>query len=135
LAANFFGAAARLFCLFAYRAVIGSPAQVCTFGSNSRWQLGAFNIPIPQHPEQCSAKDLDSVFVPLVGFDTTLARLGQGGGFYDTTFAFRRTRKSWLKPRLIGLAFACQQVDALPSEPWDLQLDAIATELAWLRRL
>ncbi len=123
---------------FVYLPIVPSSGRQLRFvrlDQNSRWQLGAFNIPIPQHPEQCSAKDLDSVFVPLVGFDTTLARLGQGGGFYDTTFAFRRTRKSWLKPRLIGLAFACQQVDALPSEPWDLQLDAIATELAWLRRL
>lgn len=102
---------------------------------NARWQLGAFNIPIPSNTEQCLARNLDTVFVPLLGFDASLARLGQGGGFYDTTFAFRRMRKSWLKPRLIGLAFDCQRVDTLPCEPWDLRLDAMATERAWLRRL
>ena len=101
---------------------------------NAHWQLGLFNIPIPHHTEHCPARDLDTVFVPLIGFDTTLARLGQGGGFYDTTFAFRRMRKSWLKPALIGLAFTCQQVEIVPSEPWDLRLDAIVTELSWLRR-
>lgn len=102
---------------------------------NARWQIGAFNIPIPFNTEQCQVRDLDTVFVPLLGFDASLARLGQGGGFYDTTFAFRRGRKSWLKPRLIGLAFDCQRVENLPCEPWDLQLDAIASESSWLRRL
>jgi 5-formyltetrahydrofolate cyclo-ligase len=95
---------------------------------NSIWQQGAFNIPEPTHSESCNPRKLDTVFVPLLGFDASLARLGQGGGFYDTTFAFRRGRISWKKPRLIGLAFECQRVTNLPTEPWDLRLDAIATE-------
>jgi len=28
----------------------------------------------------------------------------------------------------IGLAWSCQQVDALPVEPWDVPLDVIVTE-------
>ncbi len=100
---------------------------------NSVWQQGQFNIPIPSHSEYCNPRDLDAVLVPLLGFDSSLARLGQGGGFYDTTFAFRRKRTSWKKPCLIGLAFECQRVTELPCEPWDLRLDGLATELAYYR--
>jgi 5-formyltetrahydrofolate cyclo-ligase len=98
----------------------------------SSWQRGLFNIPVPIHFEHCRAQDLDTVFVPLVGFDSQLARLGQGGGYYDTTFAFRRLRRHWQKPKLIGLAFSMQQLDCLPIEAWDLRLDALQTECNYL---
>ena len=32
------------------------------------------------------------------------------------------------KPRLVGIAYECQRVDALPHEPWDMPLDAVLTE-------
>jgi len=112
---------------------LGRKLSFVRLDQHSVWQNGAYNIPIPFHTEACQARDLDVVFVPLLGFDQALARLGQGGGFYDTTFAFRRNRQSWKKPRLIGLAFEAQRVAVLPSEPWDLHLDAIATERAYYR--
>lgn len=61
------------------------------------------------------------LFVPLVGFTPSLARLGQGGGHYD--------RWLGLHPEAIaiGLAWDCQMVDALPSEPHDAPLAAIVT--------
>jgi len=37
-------------------------------------------------------------------------------------------RRLWRKPRLVGLAYECQRVDALPHEPWDMPLDAVLTE-------
>lgn len=91
----------------------------------TRWSGGAFGIPEPDHVETCNPRQLDTVFLPLVGFDSKGFRLGQGGGYYDTTFAFRRNRVHWRKPRLVGLAFACQQSEHLPVDRWDLQLDAI----------
>ena len=63
--------------------------------------------------------------MPLLGFDAQGGRLGQGGGYYDSTFAFRRLRQHWKKPRLVGLAFACQQVQTLPHEAWDVRLDTV----------
>ncbi|MGL6040215.1 MAG: 5-formyltetrahydrofolate cyclo-ligase [Deefgea sp.] len=123
---------------FVYLPVVPKSGRQLSFvrlDQNSVWQQGAFNIPVPTHSEYCKARDLDTVFVPLLGFDESLARLGQGGGFYDTTFSFRRNRQSWKKPRLIGLAFECQRVAALPCEPWDLRLDGLATELACYRPL
>lgn len=65
----------------------------------------------------------DVVLMPLLGFDNTGTRLGYGGGYYDRTLA-----KMSKKPRLIGLAFAAQELDAIPREAHDVPLDAIVTE-------
>jgi 5-formyltetrahydrofolate cyclo-ligase len=88
-----------------------------------------FGIPEPDFRSQhrMSAQLLDVVLMPLVGFDRTGARLGMGGGFYDTTFAFKQKKQAG-KPALIGLAHACQQVDSLATDSWDIPLFAIATD-------
>lgn len=75
---------------------------------------------------------LDAVLLPLVGFDANGQRMGMGGGFYDRSFAF--VRGNGPKPRLIGVAHACQQVPALPSASWDVPLDAIVSDRAIIRR-
>ncbi|MBV6415970.1 MAG: hypothetical protein CMLOHMNK_00497 [Steroidobacteraceae bacterium] len=79
------------------------------------------------------AVELDIVLVPLVGFDARGVRLGMGGGYYDRAFAFRRHRWHPSRPRLIGIAFACQQVEALPATSHDLRLDAVITERGLVR--
>lgn len=71
---------------------------------------------------------LDLILVPLVGFDADCNRLGMGGGFYDRTLAFLHRRRHWHRPRLIGLAHECQRVNRLEPRPWDVPLDAVATE-------
>ncbi len=89
--------------------------------------MGAYGIPEASHAEVITARELDVVFVPLLGFDDALARLGQGGGYYDSTFQFRRARRHWRRPLLVGIAFDEQRVDRLPVERWDLRLDLIVT--------
>lgn len=88
-----------------------------------------FGIPEPDHrrARRLPTHLLDAVLMPLVGFDRTGARLGMGGGFYDTTFAFKKQQLKG-KPVLIGLAHSCQEVDTLHVDPWDIPLTAIATE-------
>lgn len=76
---------------------------------------------------------LDLVLTPLVGFDAAGHRLGMGGGFYDRSFAFLNQRCCWRKPRLLGLAYAWQQLEQIPAEPWDVALDAVVTDLYWQR--
>jgi 5-formyltetrahydrofolate cyclo-ligase len=71
---------------------------------------------------------IDLIFMPLVAFDPYGNRLGMGGGYYDRTLAFKRLRKQWRGPRLIGLAHELQQVDQLPVQPWDIAMDAVITE-------
>lgn len=76
---------------------------------------------------------MDLVVVPLVAFDRRCHRLGMGGGWYDRSFAFRHHRPA--PPVLAGAAFAFQQVDGeLPSEDWDVQLDAVCTDQSTLLR-
>lgn len=86
---------------------------------------------IAEPPEEAgppiATQTLDLVCVPLLGFDRSGNRLGQGGGFYDRTFAFRRERGT-AGPLLIGTAFACQEVAVLEHAPWDVPLDAVVTE-------
>ncbi|QIZ77672.1 5-formyltetrahydrofolate cyclo-ligase [Ferrimonas lipolytica] len=69
-------------------------------------------------------QELDVIFMPLVGYDLGGNRLGMGGGFYDRTLGgFTETQR----PTLIGLAHEVQRVPALPVQPWDVPIDAVAT--------
>jgi 5-formyltetrahydrofolate cyclo-ligase len=64
----------------------------------------------------------DMLLIPLLAFDATGGRLGYGGGFYDRTLTELPGRFR------LGCAFAAQQVDAVPVGPYDIRLDAVATE-------
>jgi 5-formyltetrahydrofolate cyclo-ligase len=92
-----------------------------------------FGILEPIGGEALDSRWLDLVFIPVVGFDSRGTRLGMGAGFYDRALAWRHTRKAWRGPHLIGLAYACQQVDAIPAEAHDVHLDAVVTEQGVLR--
>ena len=82
--------------------------------------------PLAHEPLVCP----DVIFVPLLGFDRTGARLGQGGGFYDRTLAMQRRRAP--PPLAIGLAYAGQAVDRVPTGAFDQRLDGVLTESAYL---
>ena len=84
--------------------------------------------PVYKKRDVIAARNLDVVIVPLVAFDDQCNRLGMGGGFYDRCFAFRKHRKIWRKPLLIGVAYDFQRVDALVAEPWDVRLHAVITD-------
>jgi len=92
-----------------------------------------FGIPEPEREagSLVAPEALSLVLVPLLGFDRAGHRLGMGGGYYDRSFAFRRDRPA--PPLLVGIAYACQEVPALAAEPWDVDLDALATEREWRR--
>lgn len=66
----------------------------------------------------------DIILMPLLGFDKHGTRLGYGGGYYDRTLASLPKR-----PRLVGFAFARQEIDHIPRQAHDVPLDAIVTEL------
>ena len=70
--------------------------------------------------------ELDVVFVPLVAFDAHKNRIGYGKGCYDRSFGFRRTTT---KPLLIGCAYHFQQSNPIDSNPWDIALDQVVTEI------
>ena len=87
----------------------------------------------PDNARSIGARWLDLVFLPLVGFDRSGVRLGSGGGFYDRAFAFRRWRQAWHAPRLVGLAYAFQQVAHIAAAAHDVRMDAVITEEGFIR--
>ena len=82
----------------------------------------------PQGSEELAARWLDVVFLPLVGFDRSGVRLGSGGGFYDRAFAFRQLRSVWHTPRLVGVAYAFQELASIGAAAHDVRMDAVVTE-------
>ncbi len=66
------------------------------------------------------------MLVPLAAFDANGNRIGYGGGYYDRAIA--RLAERGLAPRLVGVAFDCQQVDAVPAEAHDRRLHALLSE-------
>lgn len=74
--------------------------------------------------------DLDIVFVPLVSFDKYCYRIGRGAGYYDKTFAFRKTEAHRKKPMLIGLAYEFQKINQIEPAEWDVPMDLVITEKA-----
>lgn len=68
----------------------------------------------------------DLIIAPVLAFDARGHRLGQGGGYYDRTLG--ALGKAGVHPPVAGLAYAGQQVGAVPAEDHDQRLDAILTE-------
>ncbi|HIA07866.1 MAG TPA: 5-formyltetrahydrofolate cyclo-ligase [Chromatiaceae bacterium] len=86
------------------------------------------NEPDPLKRTRISPMALDIVLTPLVCFDASGTRLGMGGGYYDRSFSHLRRRNRWFKPKMIGIAFDSQKLNRIPSENWDIPLDAIVSD-------
>ena len=84
---------------------------------------GPLGYQIP--PEEAPEVQPDVLLVPLLAFDRRGFRLGYGGGFYDRTLEKLRALK---KVTAIGVAYAGQEIDAVPYEEFDQRLDWIMTE-------
>jgi 5-formyltetrahydrofolate cyclo-ligase len=64
----------------------------------------------------------DFLLVPLLAFDRRGYRVGYGAGYYDRTLAGLPGRFR------LGVAYAAQELDAVPAGAYDQRLDAVATE-------
>ena len=84
---------------------------------------GAFGAQVPAPESPVLQPSL--LLVPLLAFDRRGYRLGYGGGFYDRTLAALRRAGA---VTAVGLAFAGQEVEAVPAEATDERLDWIVTE-------
>src|SRR5260370_9998342 len=67
----------------------------------------------------------DILLVPLAAFDRLGHRIGYGAGHYDRTLAQLRKFKAIAA---IGVAFAAQEVEAVPALLHDVALDYVLTE-------
>ena len=71
------------------------------------------------------------IMVPLLAFDSSGGRLGQGGGYYDRTLEFLRAEGGISHVAAVGLAYAAQELDNLPMDPHDQPLDGVLTEAGY----
>jgi 5-formyltetrahydrofolate cyclo-ligase len=99
------------------------------------WQTGdelepnRYGIPEPADRGQTvDPHELHLVLVPLLAFDRHGHRIGYGGGFYDTSFAFLHDVERPARPLLVGIGYAFQQCDAIEAQDWDVPLDYVATD-------
>ncbi|MDO5632296.1 MAG: 5-formyltetrahydrofolate cyclo-ligase [Paracoccus sp. (in: a-proteobacteria)] len=83
------------------------------------------------HPPESAPVVVPQVLiVPLAAFDRAGQRIGYGGGYYDRTLAQLRAAGP---VTAIGLAFACQEVPAVPAGPFDQPLNLIVTDRDTIR--
>jgi len=92
-----------------------------TFGdalASGQWGI---REPKPEAPEVAP----DIMLVPLLAFDRSGRRIGYGAGYYDMTIAKFRAVKRIVA---IGIAFAAQEIAAVPVTERDARLDLVLTE-------
>ena len=87
--------------------------------------LGRGQWDIREPKPEAAAVEPDILLVPLLAFDRAGHRVGYGAGYYDMTINRLRARKP---VTAIGIAFAAQEVPAVPATPRDARLDLVLTE-------
>jgi 5-formyltetrahydrofolate cyclo-ligase len=101
----------------------GKPLSFRAWTFGQELQRGQWGIrePKPDAPELYP----DLLVVPLAAFDRRGHRIGYGAGYYDLTLTALRARKPITA---LGIAYAVQEIDAVPVLPHDAPLDLVLTE-------
>jgi 5-formyltetrahydrofolate cyclo-ligase len=116
-------AAAGIATVLPVMTAVRRPLIFRAFAPGDELVKGPFGLSEPS--EDKPAGEPDIVFAPLAAFDRKGGRLGYGGGIYDATLSELRARKRVVA---IGVAYACQEAEAVPAEPHDQRLDFLLTE-------
>ncbi len=90
-----------------------STSSTCAPSTSQSWRQA--------QGEEVDAEDLAVVLLPGLAFGRDGSRLGQGGGWFDRALEDSRAV-------LVGVAFNCQIVDALPVEEHDVPVQWVASE-------
>jgi 5-formyltetrahydrofolate cyclo-ligase len=101
----------------------GKPLIMRQWSFGDPFVAGVWGIrePAPEAPEV----DPDILIVPMLAFDRRGHRIGYGAGYYDMTIGALRAKKPVVA---VGIAFASQEIDAVPNTPRDARLDLVLTE-------
>jgi 5-formyltetrahydrofolate cyclo-ligase len=101
----------------------GKPLVMRAFRFGDELNSGQWGIKEPK-PE---AGDVvpDILLTPLLAFDRIGNRIGYGAGYYDMTIAKFRAAKPVVA---VGLAYAAQEIPAVPVTERDARLDLVLTE-------
>ncbi len=93
---------------------------------DTQWEKGAHGVQEPSDGAFWTPQSGTSLLIcPIVGFDRQGNRLGLGLGCFDRWLA---EHARYLQ-RVIGLAFACQEVPHIPCDTHDFPMHAIITEM------
>ena len=101
----------------------GKPLIMRAWAIGDAFKAGQWGIrePVPEAPEVVP----DILIVPLACFDRAGHRIGYGAGYYDMTIHALRAKKNVVT---IGIAFAAQEIPAVPATTRDERLDLVLTE-------
>lgn len=97
------------------------PARFFAWRGGEALSADAFGVPSPP----ASGEELPPTLIlaPLLAFDRTGRRLGQGGGHYDRIISLYRAHGALA----VGLAYAEQEMDMVPAGAHDALLDWVLT--------
>lgn len=101
----------------------GKPLIMRAFAFGDELSSGQWGIKEPR-PEAADAAP-DILLTPLLAFDRNGNRIGYGAGYYDMTIAKFRAAKPVVA---VGLAYAAQEIAAVPVTDRDARLDLVLTE-------
>jgi 5-formyltetrahydrofolate cyclo-ligase len=101
----------------------GKPLIMRAWAFGGPLATGVWGIrePRPEAPEVAP----DILIVPLLAFDRRGHRIGYGAGYYDLTIGALRSKRP---TAAVGIAFAAQEIAAVPATPRDAALDLVLTE-------
>ena len=101
----------------------GHPLSMWAWEFGAPLERGQWDIREPR--ADAPEVDPDILIVPLLVFDRAGYRLGFGAGYYDMTLTALRARKTIAA---VGIAFAAQEIEAVPRTERDARLDLVLTE-------
>lgn len=103
--------------------VDGNDLRIKVFDPHHVARQGKYGIlePTADCPELGNPDEIDLAIIPGRAFTRDCMRMGRGKGYYDRTLISLRCLK-W------GVAFACQIVEMIPADPWDIRLDRIVCD-------
>ena len=125
--------------------LVAEPRRRCVVAAYPRWEGNALALyragdddlvpgryglrePDPARTVRIDPAEVDVALVPALAVDIRGYRLGRGGGHYDRLLAHPRWR-AWT----VGVLPATRLRPALPTDPWDVPLDAVLTEIGLWR--
>lgn len=111
-------------CRIALPYVVDRPTPIRFLAGDGPLTIGPFGLTQPAADSEPLEPSV--ILTPLVAFDRSGNRLGQGAGHYDRAFA--EHPQAWR----VGVAWSAQEVDTLPADPWDVPLHAVVTEKEWI---
>jgi 5-formyltetrahydrofolate cyclo-ligase len=90
----------------------------------------AITVVLPEDDPAPGPSSIDVVIVPGTAFTADGHRLGQGGGWYDRFLPRLRADAT-----IVGVGFAPQIVDELPTEPHDVRMDRVVTDVGETKKM